>query len=407
MDCKYTRGQHHGKIQILPNLGKAFAVYPFKTNTMKLKFSGMMLISAFVAISFISCKKSKNQNNPPDNWPTDSIRTVVQGLNFPWEILWGPDDHIWMTERPGKISSIDPKTGDILFSATIPDVVSNGEGGLLGMALHPDFMQNGYIYVSYNYSASGGYREKIMRFKYSNLSLKEPLTLIENIPASSIHNGSRVRIIDDGTGLKLYFTSGDASVSSNAQDQNSRSGKVMRLNLDGSVPSDNPVAGNPMWTFGHRNPQGLIFANGFIYTAEHGPDIEDEVNIIEKGRNYGWPNVNGPCDGGELSFCNTNNVKEPIWSSGSSTIATSGIDYYDKDLITGWKNSILVATLKDESLRQLKLSDDHKSVIQANTYFKNQFGRLRDICISPAGRVYLCTSNGGDADKLIEISRLN
>ena len=134
--------------------------------------------------------------------------------------------------------------------------------------------------------------------------------------------------------------------------------------------------------------------------------IEDELNIVEKNRNYGWPTVNGPCDEpGELVFCSTNNVKTPIWSSGSSTIAVCGLDHYNNDRIPEWKNCLLMLTLKDASLRVLKLSADGLSITSEKTLYKSRFGRLRDICISPQGKVYLCTSNGGNSDMLLEISK--
>jgi glucose/arabinose dehydrogenase len=366
----------------------------------------ILLFAVAITAVLFSCKKRNTPLDPvDDDWPTDSIRTVKQNLNIAWEIEWGPDNHIWFTERSGKISKMDPKTGDIVFTTTIGDVVQNGEGGLLGMALHPDFLTNGYLYTVYNYNSASGYREKVVRFTFNNNTLGNPFPLIENIPADFVHNGSRVRIINDGSGFKLYFTTGDAANQPSAQDVNSRSGKVLRLNLDGSVPSDNPIAGNPMWSLGHRNPQGLVFANNKLYTSEHGPDIEDEVNIIEKGRNYGWPSVNGPCNGSEISFCTANNVKGPLWSTGNGTLALSGIDYYNSTRISQWTNSILVATLKDQSLRQLKLSADGNSVVSTAMFYKSEFGRLRDICISPAGRVYISTSNGSN-DRIIEISKL-
>jgi len=355
----------------------------------------------FISVLIISCDK-KGSNGTPSG--SDSIRVVKENLSHVWEISWGPDDHIWFTERNGKISKMNPANGNIAFSTTISEVVSSGEGGLLGMALHPDFLSNGFIYFVYNYDGVNGYREKLVRYTFSNNALANPLTIIENIPASSIHNGSRIRVVNEN-GAKIYFTTGDASNATSAQDVNSRSGKVLRLNADGSIPADNPIAGNPLWTYGHRNPQGLIFANNKLYESEHGPNIEDEVNIIEKGRNYGWPNVNGPCDGSEVSFCTANNIKEPIWSSGSNTIAVCGIDYYNSDKIPEWKNSILMTTLKDASLRQLKLSSDGNSVVSVSTYFKDAYGRLRDICISPSGNVYIGTSNGGN-DKIIEIPKL-
>ena len=350
----------------------------------------------------ICCNKKKTNGSTT---PEADIRIVKQNLQHVWEILWGPDDHIWFTERDGKISKMDPASGNIVFSAPVSEVVSSGEGGLLGLALHPDFLNNGFLYVVYNYSSSNGYRERMVRYTFSNNSITSPTIIIENIAASSIHNGSRIRVVNETSGVKIYYTTGDAANASSAQDVNSRNGKVLRLNADGTVPVDNPFAGNPVWSYGHRNPQGLVFVNNKIYESEHGPAIEDEVNIIEKGRNYGWPNVNGPCDAGETSFCTANNVKEPVWSSGNGTIAVCGIDYYDSDKIPAWKNSILMTTLKDASLRQLKLSADGNSVVSTSIYFKNEYGRLRDVCISPSGNVYLCTSNGGNDDKIIEIAR--
>lgn len=353
-------------------------------------------------LSICCCNKKKTNGTIATEITT---RIVKQNLQHVWEILWGPDDHIWFTEREGKISKMNPTSGTIVFSSTINEVVSSGEGGLLGMALHPDFLTNGFLYVVYNYNSSNGYKEKIVRYTFSNNSITNPTSIIDNIAASSIHNGSRIRIVNETTGVKIYFTTGDASNASTAQDVNSRSGKVLRLNADGSVPPDNPIGGNPLWSYGHRNPQGLVFVNNKLYESEHGPNIEDEVNIIEKGRNYGWPIVNGPCDAGETSFCTTNNIKEPIWSSGDNTIAVCGIDYYNSDKITEWKNSILMTTLKDASLRQLKLSTDGNSVASTSIYFKNDHGRLRDICVSPSGNVYICTSNGSNDDKIIEISK--
>ena len=366
------------------------------------------LLILLILIFSCSCSRcsSRVQSNADNETKTDSVRTVLAGLNFPWEILWGKDDHIWMTERKGKISKIDPATGKIVFSTFITEVVSNNEGGMLGMVQHPEFLTNGLFYVVYDYESGDGYREKMVQMKFENGSIKTVKTIIENIPASSIHNGSRLWITNDATPY-IFMTTGDASVQPNAQSTTSVSGKVLRFNLDGSIPSDNPFAGSSVWSYGHRNQQGLVVANGIMYASEHGPDIEDEINIIEKNRNYGWPTVKGPCnESGEKTFCAANNVKEPIWSSGSSTLAVCGLDYYNNNLIPDWKNSLLMCTLKDASLRVLTLSSDGSSVVKQQTVFKNRFGRVRDICISPAGKVYLCTSNGGNEDVLVEISKL-
>jgi aldose sugar dehydrogenase len=355
--------------------------------------------------SFINCS-SASQSKGTEESKKESVRTVLKGLNIPWEILWGKDDHIWMTERKGKISKIDPVTGKVVFSASIADVVNNNEGGMLGMVQHPDFLSNGLFYVVYDYDAGSAYKEKMVQMKFENGSITPVKTLIENISASSIHNGSRLWITDEAT-PHIFMTTGDASVQPNAQNTTSLSGKVLRFNLDGSIPADNPFANSPIWSYGHRNQQGLVVANGIMYASEHGPDVEDELNIVEKNRNYGWPTVKGSCnENAEKTFCTTNNVKEPIWSSGSSTIAVCGLDYYNNDLIPELKNSLLMCTLKDASLRVLTLSKDGLSITSQQTFFKNKFGRIRDICVSPAGRVYLCTSNGGNDDELIEISKL-
>lgn len=354
-----------------------------------------------------SCSRCSStvQSNGNTSAGSDPVRTVLSGLNYPWEILWGKDDHIWMTERNGKISKIDPRNGKVVFSSSIEEVVSYNEGGLMGMTQHPDFLTNGLFYIVYNYEDAGNYREKMVQVKFENGKIKPVKTLIENISASSIHNGSRLWISNE-TGPYIFMTTGDASVQPNAQDLKSMSGKVLRFNLHGTIPADNPFPNSPVWSFGHRNQQGLVVANGKMYASEHGPNIEDEINIIEKNRNYGWPKVNGPCDeSSEKAFCSANNVKQPVWSSGSRTTAACGMDYYNHNLIPGWKNSLLMCNLKDANLYVLTLSNDGLSIINQQILFKNKFGRLRDICVSPAGKVYLCTSNGGNDDVLVEITK--
>jgi glucose/arabinose dehydrogenase len=351
-------------------------------------------------VSFF-CKKSDSPVEEPPGDPVDiKDSVIVQGLNLPWEITWGSDNHIWMTERNGKVSRVNPATGTVTPLITIGDVVANGEGGLLGMVLHPNFSSTPHVFVVYNYNTGGNYREKIVRYTYSGGTLNSPLTIRDNIPAASIHNGSRLVISPD---LKLFVTTGDANDQSLPQNTSSTAGKVLRLNLDGSIPADNPVAGNPYWSIGHRNPQGLVFANNKLYSSEHGPSTDDEVNIIEKGRNYGWPNVPGLCDQpGEQTFCSTNNVREPlkIWTP---TAALSGMDYYNSNLIPQWKNSLLVVALKNSRMYQLKLNAAFTAVDSTAEFFTNKYGRMRDICVSTEGKVYICTSNGGNNDRIVEI----
>jgi glucose/arabinose dehydrogenase len=354
-----------------------------------------LLISLPTLIS-LQCKKSSGNQEPPGAVELrDSV--IASGLQHVWELVWGPDDQIWMTERGGRISRLNLSTGNVTTLLNITEVVSNGEGGLLGMTIHPDFTNNPYVYVVYNYGTS--YREKLVRYTYNNNSLGSPLPLLDNIAAASIHNGSRLRIGPDN---KLYMTTGDAANQSLPQNINSVNGKVLRLNLDGTIPADNPVAGNPYWSFGHRNAQGLVFAGNKLFVSEHGPNNDDEINIIEKGRNYGWPEVEGYCNSqDENDFCSANNVKEPIMAW-TPTVAACGLEFYNNDQIPQWKNSLLMVALKNSRLYQMKLNSAQTEIIQTNEYFKNDFGRLRAICISPGGDVYLGTSNGGN-DKIIRV----
>jgi aldose sugar dehydrogenase len=219
-----------------------------------------ILVSLSVAASLF-CKKSTSPGDEqePPTGPVEIKDSVITGnLSHPWEILWGPDNFIWITERAGKISRLNPATGAKNTVITISEVEATGEGGLLGMVLHPNFSTTPQVFVSYNYDGGSGYREKVVRFTYNGTTLINPFTVIDNIGASDIHNGSRLVISPD---LKLFISTGDAANPATAQNVSSRNGKILRLNLDGSVPADNPVAGNPYWSWGHRNPQGLVFAN--------------------------------------------------------------------------------------------------------------------------------------------------
>jgi glucose/arabinose dehydrogenase len=358
------------------------------------------VLLALSVLLFITCKKA-NQDPGEVQLPDTSLKDVVltQGLSYPWDILWGPNNKLWITERGGKISTVDPTTGTATLIFTISEVVSQGEGGLLGMVLHPDFNTIPEVFVAYNYSKGGTYTEKIVKFTYNGTTLINPVTLLDNISAANIHNGCRLAISPD---KKLYISTGDAAVASRAQDRNSLSGKILRINLDGSIPTDNPTSGNPLWSLGHRNPQGLVFVNNTLYSSEHGANTDDEINIIQKNRNFGWPNVEGLCGTGESAFCSTNSVAEPIYNW-TPTIAPSGIDYYNNDAIPQWKNSLLLAVLKDSELLQLKLNSAGDKIDAMNVFYKSTYGRMRDVCVAPDGKVYIITSNGSN-DKIIKVT---
>ncbi len=355
-------------------------------------------------IAGTACKKiSKSLVSTPETVQDAfiDIQILTQNLTHPWELVWGSDNFIWMTERGGKISRVNPDNGVVTIVFTIPDAKSIGEGGLLGMVLHPSFSANSQVFLAYNYDKAGIYTEKVVRYTYNGTTLINPIIILDNIPASNIHNGCRLLISSD---LKLFITTGDASNQASSQNINSLSGKVLRLNLDGSIPVDNPINSNPVWSFGLRNPQGLVFIKENLFSSEHGPSTDDEINLILKNRNYGWPNVNGFCnESGEKLFCTSNNVAEPL-KSWTPTLAVSGMDFYNNDAIPQWKNSLILSTLKDQTLYQLKFNNNNDKIEETKEIFRNTYGRLRDVCTAPDGRVFVATSNGSN-DKIIVLKK--
>jgi len=253
-----------------------------------------------------------------------SLRVVARGLYAPWEITWGPDDQLWLTERVGhRVSRVDPSTGALSTLAWIPDAYTTSQHeGVLGMALHPELLTgtgNDFVFVAYTYDADPGEplerRAKISRYRYDSAtwSLVEPSDVITGLPANNDHNGGRLKIAPDG---KLHYTVGDQGANQFgnkcnpnlaqvlptpeqvlAADWSSYAGKTLRLELDGGIPADNPVlegVRSHVFTYGHRNPQGIVFGpDGTLYESEQGPKTDDEVNVLVAGKNYGWPHVAG------------------------------------------------------------------------------------------------------------------
>ena len=371
------------------------------------------------AIFLFACKKENLTTQSVDALAaTNAVSTFQPNvtvlnsqLNYPWEILWGPDNYIWFTEREGRVSRMNPSTGEVTPVATIADVATTTNyNGLMGMVLHPQFETNPYVYVVYNYLApSDTMFEKVVRFMYDGKTLVSPTILVDSIIGKKngnyIHNGARLVISPD---MKLYISSADANHRFLLpQNRNSLNGKILRVNLDGSIPADNPF-GNAVWSTGMRNPQGLVYAsNGIMYSSMHGQETDDEINIIERKGNYGWPYIEGYVNQDsirEVRFANNYKTIEPIYAW-SPTIAPSGMDYYDKDAIAEWKNSLLVAVLKEEKLLQLKLNASGNAVESETAFLDHQYGRLRDVAVAPNGDVYVCTDNGSNGDMIIKISK--
>lgn len=317
--------------------------------------------------------------------------TGVNGMDIPWEIIYGPDDHLWVTERKGLVSRINPvtKTKSIILNLA-GTVYQNSESGLLGMALHPDFATTPEVFLAYTYGGFGNIKERFVKYTFDGTNLINPVVLIEDITGNTTHIGARFQFLPDNT---LLVSTGDAQNTSLPQDTGSLSGKVLRMNTDGSVPSDNPIPGNYVYSFGHRNVQGIVLhPNGKIYLSEHGASTDDEFQILEVNRNYGWPDVEGFCDlAGEQTFCSANNVMEPItvWTP---TIAPSDMVYYENPLIPELDGKVLMTVLKDKKLIAIDLNTDGTAMDAEVHYLTNVFGRLRDICVGPNKEIYLATN---------------
>jgi glucose/arabinose dehydrogenase len=336
-------------------------------------------------------------DGPPRVATQDNVELLVEpvatGLRTVWDMTWAPDGQLWFTERGGRVSRLDVRRGEVTPVGDVLDVAERGESGLMGLALHPDFPREPWVYFVHSYSGGTppGIRNRLIRMRYANGRLADPQTLIDGMMGAANHDGARVAI---GPDRLLYLTMGDASRMPLAQDTMSLNGKILRLTLDGVAAPGNPF-NNAVWSWGHRNPQGLVFhpATKVLYSAEHGPATDDEVNRIEGGRNYGWPAVHGLCDRPtEQIFCRSTRIVEPIqvWTP---TLGISGADFYNFDSIPGWKGSLLVTALAGQSLLRLTLSADGKSVTASERLLSGRFGRLRDVLTGPDGSVYLATSN--------------
>lgn len=329
---------------------------------------------------------------------------LVTGLTLPWEITWGPDNYIWCTTRPGLLLRIDPETGNyttVLNKSTVVPNDGDGEPGMLGMALHPDFLNTPTVFVVYNYMSGNSVKERLAAFTWDGSALVNEVTLIDAIGGNYIHNGSRLLITPDQKILMTTGDTGDGGASS--QNLNSKNGKTLRINLDGSIPSDNPDPASYVWSYGHRNGQGLcIGPNGIIYESEHGQSNSDEFNIIEPNRNYGWPNVEGACNTtAEQTYCANNNVREPLleWSP---CRAVNGLEYYNHPAVPEWNNCVLMAVLGGlssnyERMTVIHLSEDGlsaTSVDAEDSYFQSFNRRIRDLCVNPTTGELFVAFNG-------------
>ena len=243
-------------------------------------------LTALLLASLLSSCDASETNSPGAATPLPTnvrATTLVAGLDTPWDLVWGPDNFIWVSERGGRISRVDPRTG-VRTTVGELQVRESGESGLMGIAFHPDFATTPFLYAAHSYSAAGLTRNRLVRMRYEAGALGPPQVLLDGIPGAGIHDGSRIVV---GPDRLMYMTMGDASNPDLAQDRNSLAGKILRVTLDGHVQ---------VHSYGHRNPQGIAWdEQGRMFATEHGPSGElglcchDELNRIEKGSFYGWP----------------------------------------------------------------------------------------------------------------------
>ena len=374
-------------------------------STLAIKFS-FTIFGLLLTGSMLVSAVAQEQSNT-GNLPKIKVETVASHLEIPWSIAFANDGRIFFTERTGNLRLID-KDGKLVGEPVGKiNVAAIGEGGLLGIALDPNFEKNHFIYVYYTYSDFLKLYNKVSRFTEKDNKISDEQVILDKIPASSIHDGGRIKF---GPDARLYIGVGDASDRDSAQDTNMLSGKILRINPDGSIPSDNPFPNSPVYSYGNRNPQGIDWdpITGKLVETEHGPSGEmglsahDEINVIEAGKNYGWPKVIG--NPNDPSFV------DPIFQTGDSTWAPSGSTFYSNDKIPEWKGKYLVATLRGTRLEVFRLDVDNNKVVSSESMFDGIYGRLRDVEQSPDGYLYLLTSNrdgrgspSTDDDRILKI----
>ena len=328
--------------------------------------------------------------------------TVIQsGLSIPWDLAFAPDGRMFVTERMGNLIVFESGGPNArrLSTTPIPQMRAMGEAGLMGIALDPGFATNGMLYVCASRTDEGEWRNQVLRYKATGNSLAfDGYVIRSGMGAATIHNGCRVRFGSDG---KLWVTMGENGSGKLAQDPNSLNGKVLRLETDGSIPADNPTLPGAtkrtaVYTMGNRNPQGLAVqpGTGAMFEIEHGASTHDEINLMEPGKNYGWPTQEGP--GGTAK-----GFTDPLWSSGSVTLATSGGTFVTGPQWGSWAGSLFVCTLKEQDLRRFRVSGT--TVTPQEILLDQKYGRLRSPVQGPDGALYLTTSQG-TGDRIIRVT---
>jgi glucose/arabinose dehydrogenase len=373
------------------------------------------LFALITLFALPSCKKSSTRENYLNRKDSGKagikIELVTENLYVPWSIIFTDRHRMLINERNGRVRIlIDGELQDKPLKV-FNEIISTGEEGLMGIAIDPEYQSNHLLYISYAYGNGDNMNVKIVRFKDGGDSLFDDKILIDHIPASHFHAGCRIHFGPDG---KLYISTGDATERQRAQDIHSLNGKILRINSDGSIPSDNPFPNSPIWTYGNRNPQGFDWYPGteIMWETEHGPSGfdgpggGDEVNIIQKGGNYGWPIIH--------HTQTKEGMIAPILEFTPALAPASGM-FYRSGVIPKFKNNFFFGCLRGSGIMRVVIDpkDPHK-VISHEMLAEVNYGRIRDVAEGPDGAIYFSTSNrdgrgeqrNGD-DKIYRIVKSN
>lgn len=314
---------------------------------------------------------SNEQDTTPSQQEHDEIEVVAENLDVPWSIEKNNNTY-YLTERTGAVVKIENGKMERQSVELEKDLATASESGLLGFVLTPDFQESNLAFAYYTYVDSSGQFNRIITLRLEDNVWREEGVLLDKIPSGSYHHGGRLKIGPDG---KLYATAGDAADSKIAQDLQSLGGKILRMNLDGSIPKDNPFSDSYVYSYGHRNPQGITWLpDGMLYASEHGNNANDEINRIEPGKNYGWPIIEGHEEQEEMV--------SPLFTSGdNSTWAPSGMDNYN--------GKLYVAALRGTAVIEFDLESGEKREVITD------LGRIRDVLIDDNYLYFISNNSDG------------